>query len=264
MILFPDRIKKIIGNCEYERNDVGMSDSKVLMFPEYVLKIQRLSPETKNEKDIITWLDKRLPVPQIAEYYVEDDTAYTLMTRIKGKMLCDEEFLNNPEMLINLAADGLKRLWNVDVSDCPCKVSRLEERLKAAEWNIENGQVDLDNVEPETFGPNGFANPTELLLWLKNNKPDEDIVLSHGDFCLPNIFADNNQISGFIDLGKMGPADRWQDVAIALRSLEHNFSGRYNGGKAYYKFEPEMLLNKLGMKMDEEKNRYYMLLDELF
>lgn len=26
-------------------------------------------------------------------------------------------------------------------------------------------------------------------------------------------------------------ADRWQDIAIVLRSLEHNFSGRYNGEK---------------------------------
>ena len=107
--------------------------------------------------------------------------------------------------------------------------------------------MDLDNVEPETFGPNGFANPEELLIWLEKNRPEEDTVLTHGDFCLPNIFAENNRISGFIDLGKMGPADRWQDLAIALRSLEHNFSGRYNDGKSYFEFEPGMLLDELGM-----------------
>lgn len=59
-------------------------------------------------------------------------------------------------------------------------------------------------------------------------------------------------------------ADRWQDIAIVLRSLEHNFSGRYNGGKAYFKFEPYMLFDELGLEMDAGKNRYYMLLDELF
>ena len=59
-------------------------------------------------------------------------------------------------------------------------------------------------------------------------------------------------------------ADRWQDIAIVLRSLEHNFSGRYNGGKAYFKFEQYMLFDELGLEMDAGKNRYYMLLDELF
>lgn len=264
MLYIPKKIKDIIGDQEYTQNDIGMSGSKVLMFPKYVLKIQQQTPETENEKDIIAWLDGRLPVPQIPAYYVENQTAYTLMSRITGKMLCDEEYLNDPTRLIKLVAEGLKLLWSVDVSDCPCGVSPLDERLKAARWNVENGRVDLDNVEPETFGTNGFANPEELLSWLEQNRPEEDIVLTHGDFCLPNIFAENNRISGFIDLGKMGPADTWQDLAIVLRSLEHNFSGRYNDGKSYFEFKPAMLLDELGMEMNEEKNRYYMLLDELF
>ena len=66
---------------------------------------------------------------------------------------------------------------------------------------------------------------------VKCNRPEEDIVLTHGDFCLPNVFVKDGAISGFIDLGKMGPADRWQDIAIAIRSLEHNFNGKYTDGK---------------------------------
>ena len=46
-----------------------------------------------------------------------------------------------------------------------------------------------------------------------------------------NIFVKENEISGFIDIGKMGPADRWQDIAIAIRSLKHNFDGKYTDGK---------------------------------
>lgn len=63
--------------------------------------------------------------------------------------------------------------------------------------------VDMENVEPDTFGPNGFSNQEELLVWLEKNRPQEDIVLTHGDFCLPNVFIDNDKISGFIDFGKM-------------------------------------------------------------
>ena len=85
-----------------------------------------------------------------------------------------------------------------------------------------------------------------------------------GDFCLPNVFVQNHRISGFIDLGKMGPADRWQDIAIALRSLNHNSVGFYNGGKKYFDFTNQMLLDELGIEMDYDKYRYYILLDELF
>lgn len=107
--------------------------------------------------------------------------------------------------------------------------------------------VDLNNVEPETFGPNGFANPQELLNWLKNNRSDEDIVLTHGDYCLPHIFVKENEISGFIDNGKMGPADRWQDIAIVIRSLKHNFDGRYTDGKKIFDFKLQMFLDVLGV-----------------
>lgn len=264
MLYIPEKIKKIVDNQNYTRNEIGMSESDVLIFPKYVLKIQKHTAETDNERDIAAWLNGRVSVPQILEYCVENETAYTLMTRVNGKMLCDEEFLSNPAKMIRYVSEGIKQFWNVNVDDCPHKVSRLDERLKEARRNVENDLVDMDNVEPETFGPNGFAGPKELLVWLEKNRPKEDIVLTHGDFCLPNVFIDRDKISGFIDLGKMGPADRWQDLAIVLRSLKHNFSGKYNNGKSYFKFEPHMLLDELGIEMDEEKNRYYMLLDELF
>lgn len=260
----PEAIKGFIGNTPHIRNTTGMSDSRVFIYPEYVLKIQPHTIETDNENNAVKWLNGRIPVPKILMYHVENGIAYTLMSKAEGKMLCDEEFLNSPQRLIRLIAKMLRILWGVDVTNCPLRASRLDERLKAARFNVENHLVDLDNVEPETFAPGGFKNPEELIVWLEQNRPEEDIVFTHGDFCLPNLFAEEDEACGFIDLGKMGPADRWQDIAIALRSLEHNFSGKYNGGKAYFRFEPQMLLDELGVEMDEEKNRYYMLLDELF
>ena len=102
----------------------------------------------------------------------------------------------------------------------------------------------------------------DLLEWLKNHKPAEDPVLSHGDFCLPNIFLDGDEVSGFIDLGRSGIADPYQDIALCYRSLCHNFDGTY--GRAYPGFDPMMLFRELGIDPDWEKIRYYRLLDELF
>ena len=234
------------------------------VYDQHVLKIQPHSRETDNEAAIIRWLNGRLPLPDIPVYAVENEMAFTLMSKIRGKMLCDMDYLKQPELVIGLAAQGIKMMWQVDVSGCPCYTSRLSERLKAAEYNVKNGLVDIENTEPETYGPGGFESPEALLEWLKTHRPPEDIALTHGDYCLPNIFADGNTVSGFIDLGKMGPADRWQDIAIAIRSLGHNFDGRYSDGKRIFDFKPQMLLNALDINFDEEKYRYYILLDELF
>ena len=103
-----------------------------------------------------------------------------------------------------------------------------------------------------------------MLKWLKENQPKNfEPVLSHGDFCLPNVFFQNNEFSGLIDLGETGVADKYQDIALCYRSLKHNFGGVY-GGKVYKDFNPDLLFEKLEITPDWEKIRYYTLLDELF
>lgn len=263
-LYIPEKIKSIVGTKAYSLDNVGMSDSQVRIYDEFVLKIQPQSTETNNEAEIARWVGNKIPIPTIIEYCVVNGISYTLMTKIDGEMLCSAEYLEQPKRLIKLVAQGIKRLWEIDVKACPYQTSRLSERLKIAEYNVHNNLVDLNSAEPETFGKNGFSNPKELLNWLKNNRPEEDIVLTHGDYCLPNIFVKGNEISGFIDIGKMGPADRWQDIAIAIRSLKHNFDGKYTGGDKIFDFNPQMLLDELNINFDEQKYKYYILLDELF
>ncbi len=45
-----------------------------------------------------------------------------------------------------------------------------------------------------------------------------------GAYCLPNIFMKDNKVSGYIDLGRGGLADKYQDIALCYRSLLHNYS----------------------------------------
>lgn len=170
--------------------------------------------------------------------------------------------MSNPESVVDLSVKALKLLWQVDISDCPFDAG-IDKKLQVAKYNLEHGNIDLDNVEPETFGEGGFENAQALLDWLIQNKPEEELVFTHGDFCLPNIFAKGDEISSFIDLGRAGVADKYQDIAICYRSLKHNFEGKY-GGQKYENFIPDILFEKLGMEPDWEKIRYYILLDELF
>ena len=89
-----------------------------------------------------------------------------------------------------------------------------------------------------------------------------DPVLSHGDFCLPNLFLQEDRVSGYLDLGFCAVADRYQDIALCYRSLLHNADGTY--GPVYPNIAPERLFSALGIAPDWEKVRYYRLLDELF
>lgn len=88
-------------------------------------------------------------------------------------------------------------------------------------------------------------------------------MISHGDFCLPNVFVNDAGLTGLIDLGKSGTADKCQDIALCYRSLSNNYSGAYDGIK-YPGFQDEMLFDALEISPDRELIRYYILLDELF
>ena len=261
-LYLPEKIRNAVYGKSYIADDIGMSDSSVLIFDDMVLKIQASEKHNENEHVMMKWLKDRISVPECICDITENGKNYLLMSKISGRMSCEDEFMKNPRLLIFTLADAINGLWKVDISDCPVK-NDLSKVLKEAEYRVANGMVDVDDAEPETFGKGGFMDPEELLDWLYDNKPDEDLVLSHGDFCLPNVFIENGKFSGFVDIGRMGIADRYQDIALCCRSLHHNFSGKF-GGKIYGGFDENVFFDALGIEPDFDKIRYYILLDELF
>ena len=258
----PFRIEALVKGKTYTIDDIGMSGNQVLIFEDMVLKIENDIESVNDQVQLMQWLDGKLPVPRVLAYEVAEGKSYLLMSKITGKMSCDTYYLERPEVLVNALAEGLKMLWEVDVSGCP-QVRDLDTVLRDARTQVENQLVDLEMIEPTTFGEGGFESPEHLLRWLENNRPTFEPVFSHGDYCLPNVFLENGKVSGFIDLGRGGIGDKWNDIALCYRSLKHNFDGTY-GGKVYEDFYPDMLFEKLGIEPDWEKIKYYLLLDELF
>ena len=226
---FPEQIKQIIKDKPYTQDNIGMTDSQVLIFDDMVLKIEKRSEwkekfsgyKTQDIVNVMNWLQNYNLAPKVLCFCQTTDFDYLLMTKIDGKMACDTYYLENSDLLLELIASTLKTLWALDVKTCPRNIT-LENKPK--------------NYEP---------------------------VLSHGDFCLPNIFFKNNKLSALIDLGETGIADKYQDIALCYRSLTHNFNGTF-GGKIYPNFNPDRLFEKLNLTPNWEKLRYYTLLDELF
>ena len=110
-LCIPEKIQSIVGTKAYSVDNVGMSDSQVRIYDEFVLKIQPQSTETNNGVEIARWVGNKLPIPTIIEYCVVNGISYTLMTKIDGKMLCSAEYLEQPKRLIKRVAQGLKKLW---------------------------------------------------------------------------------------------------------------------------------------------------------
>ena len=260
-MFLPDSIRSVIGERIPESENIGMSGAAVFYLDDLVLKIEENNRESRNNLAMLQWLKGKVPVPKVLAEQTVDGTRYLLMSRLMGKMACDEAFLTQPETLVKLLADGLRLLWSVDAECCPCDQT-LDRKLENARYIVDNGLVDMENAEPENFGEKGFASPADLLRWLEENRPEEKPVLSHGDYCLPNVFLGDGQISGFLDLGRCGLADRWLDIAILWRSLRDNFNGSY--GYCDPDFDPDCLFRELGIEPEWEKIRYYLLVDELF
>ena len=258
----PESIRKYTSGKSYMTDDVGMSKAKILLFDDCVLKIDAIRQKNDKTVEMMRWLEGKLPVPRVICYEQDEACQYLLMSRVPGRMSCDEYNMSRPRVLVDCLAEALHLLWNVDIAGCP-RVRDMDVELQEARYRVEHGLVDMNHVEPTTFGPDGFRDPADLLRWLENNRPDYEPTLSHGDLCLPNIFIDGDKVSGLIDLGACGVGDRWRDIALCYRSLRRNAEGAY-GGKVYPDVKPQMLFDALGMEPNEEKLRYYILLDELF
>lgn len=257
----PSEIKRRTEGLAYTENGIGLSGAIVRMYENMVLKIQPSAPWTQREVTILKWLQEKIPAPEVIACGEREGKTYLLMSRVKGRMACDGFFLDQPEQLTARLAEAMQMLWDVDISDCPV-LRDQETELAEARFRVERGLVDLDNVEPTTFGPGGFKDPEALLHWLERNRPSYEPVFSHGDFCLPNIFLTEMGVGGFIDLGDAGVGDRWRDIALCYRSLRDNMNGKYASKKR--ENETDRLFDALDVKPDAEKLRWYLLLDELF
>lgn len=251
----PSSIRKYVNNLNYTVDDIGKSDSIVYIFDDYILKISNLSFDIENEIKIAKALQGKLPIPELLASEIQENKIYLLKRKLKGKMLCDEEYMQNPDLLFKLATDAVKALWSVDISNLI-----LQDTAQTMYDFGKNKNPDCFD-EMDSFAKNGFQSFEEILAYLRQNKPNNDLVFTHGDLCLPNIICDGEKFVGFIDLGLMGIANRYHDIAILYRSIKYNFRGDY--GKAYPGFEEEKLFTMLNIKKDEEKMKYFLLLDEL-
>lgn len=196
------------------------------------------------------WLQGRLPVPEVIAFEQDGERDWLLMSAIPGRDAAHQSEAP-PDRLVILLAQGLAHIHSLPPSDCPFDHS-LDREIETARHNLINGRVDEDDFDEVRQGRSAADLFDELL---RLRPAGEEIVFTHGDYCLPNILIDGDAVSGFIDWGRAGRGDLYRDIALALRSIRFNLGAEFE----------RPFLEAYGItRPDTAKIEYFQLLDEFF
>lgn len=236
---------------------VGMSGAAVERWGDRILKT---APPTWDrgldaEAERLTWLATTTPLgvraPVVVAFEPGPPLDRLLTAALPGVDMTELVHRQEGAVLARRFGHLLRAFHDgLDPASCPFD-ARLDVRLAAAERRVAEGGVDAADFEPEHEG----RTPEALLDELGRTRPaDEDLVVTHGDWCFPNVVVDDETGAwGTCDLAGLGVGCRWYDLGIGARSTAHNVGAVH---------VPAFFAG-YGIDPDERRLRYYVLLDEL-
>jgi streptomycin 3"-kinase len=124
-------------------------------------------------------------------------------------------------------AQRLKALHSVPATNCPF-VRSLSAMFDRAADVVARGAVDPEFLDPE----DRHTPPQVLLDALRAQLPARlaqearERVVCHGDACMPNFMVDPDTLrcTGLIDLGRLGVADPYVDLALFLANARDHWT----------------------------------------
>lgn len=253
----PADLAQIVFDYQWQEIHVGFSAAQIFRLAaenKKSLYLKVLKRSFGNlllpEKQKLDWLKNKLPVPKVLFFAQDQTTDYLLLSEIEGADASRNSFEENKRGVIELLAAGLKTIHSLSPADCPFD-ARLDYKIQLARKMMENNLVDESDFNDERRG----RTARDLFRELVESVPEgADPVFTHGDYCLPNIILKNGKLSGFVDWGSAGVADKYQDIALLARSVEYNFGAKWKN----------VLFEILEIEPDEQKLHFYTLLDEFF
>lgn len=205
----------------------------------------------ESEVSRMRWGAEHLPVPEVCGVGETRNGGEWMLTRgLPGHDGTRTPLRDDPRRLAEVLACGLRRFHDVPTDACPFAF-RLDESLALVQSRVERGLVDPANdFHPEHAELSVAAALTRLL---RERPETEDLVVCHGDYCLPNALIEGETVTGFVDLGEVGVADRWWDLAVATWSVTWNLGPGHE----------QAFLDAYGAPLNHDKLVYYRLLYDL-
>jgi kanamycin kinase len=180
------------------------------------------SIDLEEEARRLKWAIRYSSVPKVLAVDSDDSGSWLVTAALPWENAVADRWMADPAVAVRAAATGLRAFHDsVPVGQCPFDwsvVSRIGDR----ELPVESPSIDR-------------------------------LVVCHGDACMPNtLIADDGSWAAHVDMGTMGVADRWADLAPAIWSTEYNY------GRDYC----EAFLDAYGIDLDRERLDYYLWLWE--
>lgn len=177
----------------------------------------------------LAWAVPFTPVPRVIDQGSGDGGSWLVTAALPGESAVSGRWTAEPATAVAAIGHGLRALHEaLPAHACPFSWS-VEDRLAAR----------------------GPAVATDRL---PAPPPIDQLVVCHGDACSPNtLIGPDGCWTGHVDLGSMGVADRWADLAVATWSTVWNYGPGWE----------ERLLDAYGIAPDPDRTRYYRLLWEL-
>jgi len=241
------------GDFVYRR-DNGLAYAKIA-------PIARVA-DLAGERDRLIWLNGRgVACPEIIDWRETEESACLVMTAIPGVPAAD---LSGADLLKAWPsmAQQIGVLHNLPVAQCPFE--RSLSRMFGRAVDV----VSRNAVNP-AFLPDGDKNRPqhELLARVERELPvrlDQertDMVVCHGDPGMPNFMVNPHSLrcAGLIDLGRLGRADRYADLALMVANAGENWTAPHEAERAF-----ATLFDILGIKApDRGRLAFYLRLDPL-
>ena len=202
------------------------------------------------ERERLAWASAFTAVPTVLDHGRDDEGAWLVTRALPGENAVSERWKADPAAAVAAIGAGLHAFHEaLPVAECPFSWS-VDDRLADI-----RRRAALGRILPERWHSDHHHLELEQALALLDARPPIDrLVVCHGDTCAPNtLIGDDGRCTGHVDLGALGRADRWADLAIAT------WSTRWNYGAGW---EPA-LLDAYGIEPDDERTRYYRLLYDL-
>ncbi|MCI2237667.1 aminoglycoside 3'-phosphotransferase [Paenibacillus sp. TRM 82003] len=173
------------------------------------------------EVERLAWAGARTAVPRVLGHGADEDGSWLLTEALPGEPAVAPRWLALPGVAVPALARGLRALHErLPVASCPF------------DWSV----------------PHRLARAVGDVARLGPAPPVDRLVVCHGDACAPNTLlgADGEPVA-HVDLGGLGVADRWADLAVATMSLGWNYGPGWE----------DVFLDAYGVEPDPVRTAYY-------
>jgi kanamycin kinase len=211
----------------------------------------RLPLDLSAEAARMTWAAPFTPVPEVLDLGADEAGAWLVTKALPGGNAVEPRWIAEPATAVRAIGEGLRAMHTaLPVDGCPFSWT-AQSRLSRCIEAVANGWAGPGAEWHETHQHLSIEDALELAADIP---PADQLVVCHGDACAPNtLLTDDGRWSGHVDLGDLGVADRWADLAVATWSLAWNYGPGWD----------DLLLETYGVARDPERIRYYRLLWDL-